>query len=256
MQGIVFNIQKFCTNDGPGIRTTVFLKGCPMRCMWCHNPESHSFECETVVSDSGNEVFGKPMSANEVIEEVLKDKIFYENSGGGITLSGGEPLSQFEFSYELLSLAKQNGLHTCIETCGFAKTEEILKVAEFTDIFLYDWKLTNNKLHKEYTEAQNTLILKNLQQIDAIGSKIILRCPIIPNVNDTEEHFLGIANVANSLENILVIEIEPYHSLGNNKYKKLGKTEKIQSFQQPTRQQVEEWIAQIQKHTEIIVKKA
>ena len=194
------------------------------------------------------------------VSDILRQ--VYENGGVGkvektIPFSiTHEQLSQFEFSYELLSLAKQNGLHTCIETCGFAKTEEILKVAEFTDIFLYDWKLTNNKLHKEYTEAQNTLILKNLQQIDAIGSKIILRCPIIPNVNDTEEHFLGIANVANSLENILVIEIEPYHSLGNNKYKKLGKTEEIQSFQQPTKQQVEEWIAQIQKHTEIIVKKA
>ena len=202
------------------------------------------------------ETCGTYMTVQEVMDEVLKDKVFYENSGGGLTLSGGEPLFQVEFAYELLKQAKQNGIHTCIETCGFAKTEEILKVAEFTDIFLYDWKLTNNKLHKEYTEAQNTLILKNLQQIDAIGSKIILRCPIIPNVNDTEEHFLGIANVANSLESILVVEIEPYHSLGNNKYKKLGKTEEIQSFQQPTKQQVEEWIAQIQKHTEIIIKKA
>jgi len=256
MKGMVFNIQRFCINDGPGIRTTVFFKGCPLKCKWCHNPESHSDKIELMTENGKQETCGTYMTVQEVMDEVLKDKVFYENSGGGLTLSGGEPLFQVEFAYELLKQAKQNGIHTCIETCGFAKTEEILKVAEFTDIFLYDWKLTNNKLHKEYTEVQNTLILKNLQQIDAIGSKIILRCPIIPNVNDTEEHFLGIANVANSLENILVIETEPYHSLGNNKYKKLGKTEKIQSFQQPTKQQVEEWIAQIQKHTEIIVKKA
>lgn len=297
--GVVFNIQKFCINDGPGIRTTVFFKGCPLHCKWCHNPESHLYKTELLYDEekcarcgrcvvmcpqsvhilecvhkidrkkcvacgvcteecayNALELVGKEMSVQETIDEVLKDKVFYDNSCGGLTLSGGEPLMQFDFAYELLKKAKQNGIHTCIETCGFAKTEDILKIAEYTDIFLYDWKLTNEKMHKEYTGVQNTLILKNLQQIDTTDSKIILRCPIIPHVNDTEEHFQGIANIVNSLKNILAIEIEPYHSLGNNKYKKLGKTEKIQSFQQPTKQQVEEWIAQIQKHTEIIVKKA
>lgn len=254
MQGNVFNIQKFCTNDGPGIRTTVFLKGCPMRCMWCHNPESHSFECETVVSDSGNEVFGKPMSANEVIEEVLKDKIFYENSGGGITLSGGEPLSQFEFSYELLSLAKQNGLHTCIETCGFVKTEELIKISELVDIFLFDWKLTNDTLHQKYTGKSNQLILENLKELDRANKKIVLRCPIIPAVNDTCEHFSGIANLANTLKNIVKIEIEPYHSLGLHKYKKLKKMAK--EFSQPSQKEVTEWIEKIKSHTKTEVCKA
>jgi len=255
MKGMVFNIQRFCINDGPGIRTTVFFKGCPLKCKWCHNPESHSDKIELMTENGKQETCGTYMTVQEVMDEVLKDKVFYENSGGGLTLSGGEPLFQVEFAYELLKQAKQNGIHTCIETCGFAKTEEILKVAEFTDIFLYDWKLTNNKLHKEYTEVQNTLILKNLQQIDAIGSKIILRCPIIPNVNDTEEHFLGIANVANSLKNILSIDVEPYHSLGSSKYKKIGQSEAEQSFKTPNNQQVKEWIMQIQKHAKVVVKK-
>lgn len=299
MTGIVFNIQRFCINDGPGIRTTVFFKGCPLRCVWCHNPESHSCKeellydadkcigcgrcgmacpqsahtfasvhkidrkqciscgiCADKCGFNALELAGKEITVEGILAEVLQDKVFYDNSGGGVTLSGGEPLMQFDFAYELLKQAKQNGIHTCIETCGFAKTEDILKIAEFTDVFLYDWKLTNDELHKEYTGVSNRQILDNLRAVDAIGSKIILRCPIIPNVNDTEEHFLGIANVANSLENILAIEIEPYHSLGNNKYKKLGKSEMEQSFKMPDDQQVKEWIMQIQKQTAVIVKKA
>ena len=196
------------------------------------------------------------MSVQEVFNEVLKDKVFYDNSGGGLTLSGGEPLMQFDFAYELLRKAKMNGIHTCIETCGFAKTEDILKIAKYTDVFLYDWKLSNDQLHKEYIGMSNRQILENLRAIDAANAKIILRCPIIPDVNDTEEHFLGITSVANSLNNILTVEIEPYHSLGNSKYKKLGKTEKCQAFQQPTEQEVETWITKIQKHTKAVVKKA
>ena len=251
--GLVFNIQKFCVNDGPGIRTTVFFKGCPLRCRWCHNPESQSCEQEPMYE---NEMCGKQMTVQEVLDEVLKDKIFYENSGGGLTVSGGEPLMQFDFAYELLKEAKQKGIHTCVETCGFCQKDKITKIAEFTDIFLFDWKLTDSKLHKEYIGADNDVILENLKAIDSLNSKIILRCPIIPKVNDTEDHFNGIAKVADSLKNILAIEIEPYHSLGSNKYEKLGLSPEKHIFDVPTESETEEWIKKIQRHTEINVKKA
>ncbi|MBQ9116761.1 MAG: glycyl-radical enzyme activating protein [Clostridia bacterium] len=256
MKGMIFNIQRFCINDGPGIRTTVFFKGCPLNCKWCHNPESQSPDIEIMRDNGSDEICGTYMTVQDVMDEVLKDKVFYKNSGGGLTLSGGEPLMQFEFAYELLKQAKQNGIHTCVETCGFSTSENISKIAEFTDIFLYDWKLTNNKLHNEYTGVSNDLILENLKQIDEDGSKIILKCPIIPNVNDTKDHFQGIANISNSLKNILAIEIEPYHSLAKNKYIRLGKEEAVYSFEQPDEQQIEIWIAQFQKYTNVIVKKA
>ena len=298
-EGLVFNIQKFCINDGPGIRTTVFFKGCPLRCKWCHTPESksckpqilfdakkcvlcgacglvcpqgaHKFEdghkidrekciscgiCVEKCCYDALELVGKEFSVQEVLAEILKDKVFYDNSGGGLTLSGGEPLMQFDFVYELLKEAKQNGIHTCVETCGFAKTEDILQIAEFTDIFLFDWKLSNDSLHKEYTGVSNEAILKNLKAIDSAGSQIILRCPIIPEVNDTEEHFFGIANTANSLKNIIAIEIEPYHSLGNNKLKKLDMEEQIKDFRVPDSQEIDGWIKQIQDRTKITVKRA
>lgn len=256
MKGMIFNIQRFCINDGPGIRTTVFFKGCPLKCKWCHNPESQSPEIEIMRDNGSDKICGTYMTVQEVMDEVIKDKVFYENSGGGLTISGGEPLMQFEFAYELLKQAKQSSIHTCVETCGFSKTKNILKIAEFTDIFLYDWKLTNSQLHKEYTGVSNSLILENLKQIDETKSKIVLRCPIIPSVNDTEEHFRGVADIANLLKNILAIEIEPYHSLAKNKYIKLGKEEAVYSFEQPDEQQTENWISQIQKHTNVTVKKA
>ncbi len=297
--GMIINIQKFCINDGPGIRTTVFFKGCGLHCKWCHNPESHSYKpdllfdtekcigcgrCGDVCPQNAHifdkihtidrkkcincgicvnecdfdvlELAGKEVSVQEVMDEVLKDKIFYDNSGGGLTLSGGEPLMQFDFAYELLKQAKLHGIHTCIETCGFAKAKDIIKIAEVTDIFLYDWKITGERLHEIHTGVKNFQIRDNLMQINTTDSKVILRCPIIPNVNDTNEHFQGIADIANSLKNILAIEIEPYHSLGNHKYIKLGKSEAIQNFEQPTEQQVENWIMQIQKQTKTVVKRA
>lgn len=256
MKGLIFNLQKFCINDGPGIRTTVFLKGCPLRCAWCHNPESHSSEIQ-IMKENGKDILcGKYVEVEEVIEEVLKDEVFYNNSGGGLTLSGGEPLLQFDFAYALLRMAKQKGLHTCLETCGFTETEKILKIAEFTDIFLYDWKLTNDLLHKEYTGVSNQRILKNLKAIDSAGSNVILRCPIIPGVNDNEEHFLGIEQLANQLENVIAIDVEPYHPLGTDKYKRIGKAEQAQTFETPSENQVIDWIERIKKYTKVVVKKA
>lgn len=296
--GCVFNIQKFSINDGPGIRTTVFMKGCPLRCVWCHNAESHIskkeiaysptkcigcrkcieicdngahivadgvhvFErkncitcgkCAEVCPAESLELLGKDMTTDEVLEEVMKDKAFYDNSGGGMTVSGGEPLAQFEFTYELLKKAKELGLNTCIETCGYASEDKMRKISEYVDIFLYDWKISDPKIHKDYTGVTNDLIERNLKVLDEIGAKVILRCPIIPEVNDKEEHFSKIADLANTLENVIEVNIEPYHALGNDKYKRLGKVE-FQEFKMPENETVEEWIADIGKRTEKTVRK-
>lgn len=276
MQGYIFNIQRFCVNDGPGIRTTVFLKGCPLSCVWCHNPESQNYKPEMLfykekctgcgrckgvtVSDiefvcynGAKEICGKSVDSDYVISEVLKDKIFYDTSGGGMTLSGGEPLSQPVFALELLQKAKENGIHTAIETCGFVKSEIVREAAEFCDLFLFDYKETDPILHKEYTGQDNSLILDNLGLLNTLGKKAVLRCPIIPGFNDKDEHFLGIAETANQYDCIVHIEIEPYHSLGVGKYDALGR--KSLTIAPPETSVSDVWLETIRSKTKKEVKK-
>lgn len=276
MQGYIFNIQRFCVNDGPGIRTTVFLKGCPLSCVWCHNPESQNYKPEMLfykekctgcgrckgvtVSDTefvcyngAKEICGKSVDSDYVISEVLKDKIFYDTSGGGMTLSGGEPLSQPAFALELLQKAKENGIHTAIETCGFVKSEIVREAAEFCDLFLFDYKETDPILHKEYTGQDNSLILDNLGLLNTLGKKVVLRCPIIPGFNDKDEHFLGIAETANQYDCIVHIEIEPYHSLGVGKYDALGR--KSLTIAPPETSVSDVWLETIRSKTKKEVKK-
>ncbi len=291
MKGTIFNIQKFCVNDGPGIRTTVFLKGCPLKCIWCHNPESQSekqeimfykdkcvncgrcaavcengchlfdngvhkfarkncikcFEC-TKTGCEALEKVGREITTDEVIDEVLKDKIFYDNSGGGITLSGGEPLCQFDFSLEILKKAKENGLHTAIETCGFISADRIKEISKYVDLFLFDYKETTSELHKKFTGVSNGVILDNLALLNNMEKSIILRCPIIPDCNDRKEHFEGICNVANRFKNVLHIELEPYHSLGESKYESLGLIES--KFHSPDDSEKEGWLFEISYGTD------
>lgn len=297
MTGTVFNIQKFCTGDGPGIRTVVFLKGCPLHCAWCHNAESQRSvpellyhgekctlcgrcvsackmgvhlldngahilmrekctvcgECTKACLNDALEIKGKEMSASDVLAEVMKDKPFYESSGGGITLSGGEPLAQIDFTLELLTEAKAAGLHTCVETCGYTKRENIERVARLTDIFLFDVKLTDSALHQKYTGVPSEQILENLRAIDELGAKTILRCPIIPDVNDNEEHFAALAKLANSLTNVLRIELEPYHAFGNGKYEQVGRGEFVKEFRVPEENEPQKWCEQVRAHTSVPV---
>lgn len=291
MKGTIFDIQKFCVNDGPGIRTTVFLKGCPLKCIWCHNPESqsekpeimfykdkcvncgrcaavcengchsfdngvHKFERKNCVkcfacTQTGCEALekvGQEISTDEVIDEVLKDKIFYDNSGGGITLSGGEPLCQFDFSLEILKKAKENGLHTAIETCGFTSADRIKEISKYVNLFLFDYKETTGELHKKFTGVSNGVILDNLALLNNMEKSIILRCPIIPDCNDRKEHFEGICNVANRFKNVLHIELEPYHSLGESKYESLGLIES--KFHSPDDSEKEGWLFEISYGTD------
>lgn len=287
---LLFNIQKFCINDGPGIRTTVFFKGCPLNCLWCHNPESKStapqllFDpqkcigcgecavcthnalqnrgacaqcgaCAAVCPTGAREMAGYTATTAEILEEVLKDSAFYETSGGGMTLSGGEPMLQFEATLELLTAAKETGLHTCMETCGFASPDRYRRIQPLVDLFLFDYKLTDPALHKQYIGQDNTLILENLQMLDELGAKTVLRCPIIPGINDTEEHFSGIAATANRLKNIQGIDVEPFHPMGSSKLTRLGKEDPMAGLGFPEEETVQQWIATLQSKTDVKVKK-
>ena len=296
--GVIFDIQKFCIHDGPGIRTTVFLKGCPLRCAWCHNPESqrqksellytgHSCigcgACLSVCPDHAHRIedgthildralcracgicakacpaqalsiAGKEVSAEEILSEVLRDKPFYEASGGGLTISGGEPCLQSDFTLALLKGAKENGLHTCVETCGFTDTEKLLAIAAFTDLFLYDWKCTDNALHRTYTGVGNEKILKNLYALDEIGASVILRCPIIPEVNNNAAHFDGIAALANELKCISAVEIEPYHAFGTGKSESLGVSATV--FSTPAQADIDAWLEALRMKTAIPVRRS
>lgn len=267
--GIVFNIQKFCIHDGDGIRTCVFLKGCPLRCIWCHNPESLDREpvlsfnrqkcsscgrclancsartvknscleinrkncvkcgkCLEICLNDANEIIGKEMTTLEVLDEVLKDKMFYGTSGGGLTISGGEPSYQPAFTLELLSLAKENGISLAIETCGIGSRDFYKKVANLGATFLFDIKCLDPVRHKELTGADNMHILSNLQYLMEREANIIIRLPLVPDCNDSDEDIAKLCDfLTENKGRYRYAEIMPYHTLGIGKSEKLGTTAK------------------------------
>ena len=293
MNGKIFNIQRFSTSDGPGIRTVVFLKGCPLSCVWCHNPESKSNfpeifynpmkcmncricekECSNnqhIFSDShiflrdscekcgkctllcptgALEICGKDITDEEVINEVLRDKDFYMQSGGGITLSGGEPLMQYEFSLEILKKSKEAGLHTAIETSGY-RLNGVSEISRYTDLWLYDIKLISENEHIKYTGVSNKIIMENLFFLDSIGADIILRCPLIPEINLKEEHFDGIADIVNNLKNIKAINFELYHPLGIDKAIRIGKEQEYKNASFLSSDMTEQYIDYIKTKTNV-----
>ena len=190
--------------------------------------------------------------STHILIAIHRDEAFYKTSGGGITLSGGEPMLQFAFTLEIL----EKGLHTCMETSGFAPKEHFERVAPFVDIFLYDYKLSDENEHIKYTGASNKKILENLFHLDSLGKSIILRCPVIPGINDTTAHFEAISAVANKLSNIIEINVEPYHPLGSSKAKQLGLEYKLGDISFPDSATVEKWMEKIASLTAVPVKKA
>ena len=219
LKAVVFDVEHFATKEGPGIRTAVFLKGCPLRCMWCHNPESWNPKVETYPDGS---VIGRERTVSDVFEEVARDKPFYANSGGGLTVSGGEPLFRWQFVRELFVRAKAAGISTAIETSGYAAALHVRELMPVTDLWLYDIKGMDPVKHKEHVGIDNAAIHRNLRMLDANGAKIILRCPMIPGVNDFPENLKALGTLANELKGVTEINVEPYVAYGIDKAHKLG----------------------------------
>lgn len=216
--GTIFNIKRFEIHDGPGIRTTVFLKGCPLRCLWCHNPEGMSKAIQT--DSRTGKPFGRIVTAEEILPELLEDRLFYETSEGGVTLSGGEPLLQPKFAAELLKLLKKEHIHTAVDTSLYVKDDVLDDVLPLADIFLVDVKAMDDAVHRELTGVSNRKILENLQNIDAFGKPYEIRIPLIPGKN--ENQIPGIGAFLASLGNVGVVRLLAYHDLGRSKYEALG----------------------------------
>lgn len=232
-KGIIFDIKKYAIHDGPGIRVTIFFKGCPMRCWWCHNPEGQNRCIETIRKkrysyseqskyQEKEELVGRIVTVNEVMNEIKKDIIFIEQSNGGVTFSGGEPLMQIDFLDELLRECKNLHLHTTIDTAGCVPYNNFLKIIDNTDLFLYDIKTLNDTKHRKYTGISNNQIISNLSALVKLKKSIIIRLPIIPTINDTEKDIIEFGKFFTE-QQINKVELVPYHNLGVEKYNQLKK---------------------------------
>jgi pyruvate formate lyase activating enzyme len=235
-KGLIFDIKRFTVHDGPGIRTTVFFKGCPLRCQWCHNPESQVMDTEetitTIVFDDRifrkKEITGRWMTTAEVIQEIEKDLLFYDVSNGGVTISGGEPLMQPEFLADFLDRLKEKDIHTILDTSGYASKTKFLAVIDKPDLFYWDIKLINKADHKNYTGVSNRRILENLLLLCEMGKNPVLRFAVIPGITDTRKNIDGVKELLNKLkEHVQQIDLLPYHSLAKSKYKRLNKPNKL-----------------------------
>lgn len=269
MEGKIFKIKRFSLHDGPGIRTSVFLKGCPMRCAWCHSPEglnesdelwhdkslcigcgrcvsSCSLKALELHSENGHEIIinrsacklkgdcvkvcpsgamqftGKEISSEDVFSEILKDRIYYDNSGGGLTLTGGEPFFQPEFSGKILDKCRSANINTAIETCLHAQWDTIKKLSEYIDLFITDIKIIDPEKHQKYTGMKNDLILENFRRLVSSGAKILVRVPLINGITDTPDNLDSIRRFADSFNMNIPVELIKYNALAKNNYERLG----------------------------------
>lgn len=239
LRGIVFDIQRSALHDGPGIRTTVFLKGCPLRCAWCHNPESQAFAPETGRS---GKVYGREISVEEVMAVVRRDRAFYRSSGGGLTISGGEPTAQYRFCAALLRAAKDEGIHTCLDTCGALDWLRLDALRPVVDVFLYDYKATDPERHRVLTGISPALPHANLERLLNAGATVRLRCPLVPGVNDAPAHLAAIAALGRR-HPALMIDMMAYHEIGDGKYDDLGRSRPALETRVPGDIEVGSWLA-------------
>ncbi len=225
--GMIFDIKRFAVHDGPGIRTTVFFKGCPLNCWWCHNPESQQLEPELILKPNSevSEVVGREISLNELMEEVRRDIIFFDESGGGVTISGGEPLMQSEFLISILEECNKENIHTTLDTTGYSSLNIMRQILGKVNLHLYDLKFIDDEKHLEYTGVSNKLILENLKFLDSRKIPVIIRIPIIPGVTDSESNIKEISEfISASLNSIRNVNILPYNRLGEGKYPRLNRS--------------------------------
>lgn len=230
-QGLIFDIRRYSVHDGPGIRTTIFFKGCPLRCPWCHNPEGILPAAQPIVRERSvdgikklcQEIAGQLYTPDMVMEEIEKDLLFFEESEGGVTFSGGEPLMQAGFLAKVLKRCREAGIHTAVDTSAHADTDSFLLIASLADLLLFDVKSTDESLHMKYTGAGTGLIIQNLKRLSGHPVGLIIRIPVIPGFNDNLKQMAGICEVLSS-SNIAVnyVELLPYHRLGRQKYLALG----------------------------------
>lgn len=266
---VVFDIMRFSIRDGPGIRTTVFFKGCPLDCWWCHNPESRSSGLELMVRDArcircgacreacptgaasgegvctlcgacvaacptgAREIVGRAMTVGEILAEVRKDRVFFEESGGGVTFSGGEPLADPAFLAAALGACRAEGLHTAVDTCGHAPTPVVRDIGARADLLLYDIKLMDGARHIEYTGVSNDLILRNLAALAEVSRNIIIRFPVIPGVNDDDDNVMQTGRFLSDL-GLGEVHLLPYHGAASEKYRQLGKPYRLASSRRPS----------------------
>ncbi len=296
MTGLIFNIQRFSVNDGPGIRTTVFFKGCPLHCRWCHNPESISPHKELILREDrcvrcgdcmklcrngaisedhgayvtsrercqqcgdcveecyaeAREIVGYELTVDALMEEIGKDLVFFDQSGGGVTFSGGEPLLQHEFLTAALEACQQKKYHTAIDTTGFTSPAILERVSAYVDLFLFDLKTLDDARHKEYTGVSNHLILENLGRLSRWKKNVIVRVPVIPGVNDQAEDIHKLGDFVASLGNIREIQLLPYHETGVDKYHRLGTRYTMPQTTSPTTEHINEIVTQLRGHVSLV----
>lgn len=218
--GILFSIEEFAVNDGPGIRTTVFLKGCPLRCMWCHNPEGQNPHPQPLTKQGKIQVCGYSIDAEELARKLLRDEDLFRDSGGGVTFTGGEPLMQADFLCDVLD--RIEGVHRAVETSGYASQETFARVLERTDMMLFDVKLADPLMHKRYTGADNKQILRNLDILKHSGKDFVVRVPLIPGVNDTLPNMEATSQLLAGSEGLKRVELLRYHKTAGAKYPMVG----------------------------------
>ncbi|MGB4703788.1 MAG: glycyl-radical enzyme activating protein [Candidatus Saccharicenans sp.] len=284
MEGIIFDIKRYAVHDGPGIRLNVFFKGCPLHCLWCHNPEGVSFEPELMLmpnrcarcgdcvkacryqalSQNGNgevradrsrctlcgdclracqreaiDIAGRKVTVEQIVNEAEKERVFFDQSGGGVTLTGGEPLAQPEFAGALIDSLKSRGFHLALDTSGYAPSEIFQRLAGKVDLVLFDLKIMDDPLHKKYTGVSNRIILENFRSLDQLGKPVWVRFPLIPGINDDRENLEAMASFLSGKKSVEQVNVLPYHKGGVEKIRRLGREGEFAVFEPPSEEKVQ-----------------